>query len=70
MAINPVDSSSNYVSPVQPQPQSRDERIAIKDRDEAAKAAEQAAQAQVAQAAKPTVNTQGQTVGAVINVQA
>lgn len=65
MAINPVDSSSNYVSAVQPQPQSRDERVAIKDRDDAAQAA-----AQAAQAVKPTVNTQGQTVGAVINVQA
>ncbi len=67
MAINPVDSSSNYVSPVQPQPQSRDEREAVKDLDDAAKAA---AAAQATQAPKPTVNTQGQTVGSVINVQA
>ncbi len=66
MAINPVDSSSNYVSQVQPQPQTRDEREAIKDQDNAAKAAA----AQATQAAKPTVNTQGQTVGSVINVQA
>jgi len=66
MAINPVDSSSNYVSQVQPQPQPRDEREAVKDRDDAAKAAA----AQATQAPKPTVNTQGQTVGSVINVQA
>lgn len=66
MAINPVDSSSNYVSQVQPQPQTRDEREAVKDQDNAAKAAA----AQAAQQPKPTVNTQGQTVGSVINVQA
>lgn len=67
MAINPVDSSSNYISQVQPQPQSRDEREAIKDQDNAAKAV---AASQNAQEPKPTVNTQGQTVGSVINVQA
>ena len=66
MAINAVNSSSNYVSQVQPQPQGRDEREAVKDRDDGAKAAA----AQAAQASKPTVNTQGQTVGSVINVQA
>lgn len=68
MAINPVDSSSNYVSQVQPQPQPRDEREALKVRDDAA--AKAAAAAQVAETPKPTVNTQGQTVGSVINVQA
>jgi hypothetical protein len=67
MAINPVDSSSNYISQVQPQPQSRDEREVVKDQDNAAKAA---AATQAAQEPKPTVNTQGQTVGSVINVQA
>ncbi|MHB1115349.1 hypothetical protein [Sideroxydans sp.] len=67
MAINPVDSSSNYVSQVQPQPQPREEREAVKDRDDAAKVT---AATQEAQAPKPTVNTQGQTVGSVINVQA
>jgi hypothetical protein len=67
MAINPVDSSSNYVSQVQPQPQSRDEREVVKDQDNAAKVA---AATQETQAPKPTVNTQGQTVGSVINVQA
>jgi hypothetical protein len=66
MAINPVDSSSNYVSQVQPQPQSRDEREAVKEQDNAAKVAA----AQATQEPKPTVNTQGQTVGSVINVQA
>lgn len=67
MAINPVDSSSNYVSQVQPQPQSREEREVVKEQDNAAKAV---AVAQTAQEPKPTVNTQGQTVGSVINVQA
>lgn len=67
MAINPVDSSSNYVSQVQPQPQSRDEREAVKVQDNAAKAV---VATQTAQEPKPTVNTQGQTVGSVINVQA
>ncbi|MBU0688101.1 MAG: hypothetical protein KJ850_11190 [Gammaproteobacteria bacterium] len=66
MAINPVDSSSNYVSQVQPQPQSREEREVVKEQDIAAKAVA----AQATQEPKPTVNTQGQTVGSVINVQA
>lgn len=65
MAINPLDSSSNYVSQVQPQPLTRDERESMKDKDDAAKAVA-AAQA----APKPTVNTQGQTVGSILNVQA
>lgn len=67
MAINPLDSSSNYVSQVQPQPLTRDERESMKDKDDAAKAAT-AVQAQAAP--KPTVNTQGQTVGSILNVQA
>ncbi len=65
-----VDSikSSNYVSQVQPQPQTQSERISEKendnDRDDGSKAA-------LAQSvSKPTVNSQGQTVGAVINVKA
>jgi len=68
MAIDPVNSGSNYVSQVQPQPQTHSERVAEqendKDRDDASKAA--AAQS----ISKPTVNTQGQTVGSVINVKA
>lgn len=39
MAIKPVDSSSNYISQVQPQPQPREEREAVKNRDDAAQAA-------------------------------
>lgn len=66
MAINPLDSSSNYISQVQPQPQGRDEREAVKDRDNGV----QAAAAAQPVPAKPTVNTQGQTVGSIINVQA
>ncbi len=72
MAINQVNSASNYVSQVQPQPQSHAERVAERendnDKDDAAKAAaaQQAAQAEP----KQTVNTQGQTVGSVINVKA
>ena len=68
MAIDPVNSGSNYASQVQPQPQTHAERVAEKendrDRDDAAKAAV------VENASKPTVNTQGQTVGAIINVKA
>ncbi|MFH2134792.1 MAG: hypothetical protein ABII81_06370 [Pseudomonadota bacterium] len=66
MAINPVDSSSNYVSQVQPQPQTREEREVVKEQDTAVKEVV----AQATQEPKPTVNTQGQTVGSVINVQA
>lgn len=72
MAINPLDSSSNYVSQVQPQPQTRTERVQEqendRDRDDARQTTAAQLQAQVAP--KPTVNTQGQTVGSVINVQA
>lgn len=69
MAINQVNSASNYVSQVQPQPQSATDRAAAEKeaqrvRDEAAKAAP--AQPEP----KQTVNSQGQTVGSVINVKA
>jgi hypothetical protein len=69
MAVSGVGSGSNYVSQVQPQPQTYVERVNEKpndnDRDNVAKAvtAQQ-------EASKPTVNTQGQTVGAVISVKA
>jgi hypothetical protein len=69
MAINPLDSSSNYVSQVQPQPQPYAERVAAKENDN--KAAEEAHRAASAsEALKPTVNTQGQTVGTLVNVKA
>jgi hypothetical protein len=67
MAVNSV-TSSNYVSQVQPQPQPNAERVGEKendgDRDDGSKAAA------VQNAPKPTVNTQGQTIGSVINVKA
>lgn len=68
MAVNSVNSGSNYVSLVQPQPQSYAERIAEKendgDRDDGSKASAAPAQPQ------PTVNTSGQTVGSIISVKA
>jgi hypothetical protein len=61
-------TSSNYVSPVQPQPQSNAERVAEKendkDRDDSSKAAA------VNSTPQPTVNTSGQTVGSIISVTA
>jgi hypothetical protein len=70
MTVNPVNSSSgnNTVSLVQPQPQTQAERAAEieskKNSDEAQKAAAESAKPQA------TVNTNGQTVGAIINVKA
>jgi hypothetical protein len=68
MSVTPVNSGSSYVSPVQPQPQANAERVAEqendKDSDDARKAAAVNVQPQ------PTVNTSGQTVGAVIDVKA
>ncbi|MFA6121156.1 MAG: hypothetical protein WCT35_11535 [Sideroxydans sp.] len=69
MAVSGVNSGSNYVSQVQPQPQTHAERVTEKegdkDRDDGVKvlAAQQ-------EAPKPTVNTQGQTVGSIISVKA
>ena len=78
MSVNTVNTGSNYVSQVQPQPQTFAERtteqVSDKERQDAAKAAAANAQAQaLAQAQtqpQPTVNTSGQTVGTVINVKA
>ncbi len=68
MAVNSLTSGNNYVSHVQPQPQTQAERVAEqarnKERDDANKAA--AANTSV----QPTVNTNGQTVGTVVNVEA
>jgi hypothetical protein len=74
MPVNTINNAgSNYVSQVQPQPQTFADRTveaaSNKDREDAAKAAAAQAQQQQAQA-QPTVNTSGQTVGAVINVKA
>jgi hypothetical protein len=69
MAVNPLNSGANYVSQVQPQPQSQVERAAEiendKDSDDAKKAA-----AATSVPIQPTVNTSGQIVGSVVNVQA
>ena len=74
MATNPVSTASNYVSQVQPQPQSHSERVSeekVKEnarentRDDSANAVK-AAEADI----KQTVNTNGQTVGSIINVKA
>ncbi|ADE12541.1 hypothetical protein [Sideroxydans lithotrophicus] len=69
--INSINSGNNYVSQVQPQPQTPVERAAEKendkDRDDAAKAAAANNSNVLSQ---PTVNTNGQTVGAIINVKA
>jgi hypothetical protein len=68
MAISSIGSASNYVSQVQPQPQSHAERVAEKendgDRDDGGMAAAMNA------ASRPTVNTSGQTVGSIISVKA
>lgn len=68
MAINSINSGSNYVSQVQPQPQSHAERIAEKendgDRDDGGMASAVSATPQ------PAVNTSGQTVGSILNVKA
>lgn len=67
MAINSINSGGNYVSQVQPQPQSHAERVSEKendgDRDDGGMAAVNATP-------QPTVNTSGQTVGSILNVKA
>ncbi len=68
MAINPVNSGNNYVSAVQPQPQQYAERVAERENDKNSEEAKRAAAA--SEAPKPTVNSQGQTVGRVVNTQA
>jgi hypothetical protein len=69
--VNPVNGNAPYISQSQPQPQTATERAVEKendkDKDDAAKAA--AANAQI-QNLQPTVNTSGQSVGAIINVKA
>lgn len=70
MDISSVGSARNYVSQTQPQPQTHTElRVAEKqkdnDKDDAVKAAVVADTQH-----KATVNTSGQTIGALINVQA
>jgi hypothetical protein len=68
MTVNPVNSGTNYVSQVQPQPQTQPERVAeqetLRNREDINKPEAVNAPSQ------PTVNTSGQQVGAIINVQA
>lgn len=68
MTIDSVNSSRNYVSEVQPQPQSHAERVAERendgDRDDGIKAAMNAP------SASATINTSGQVIGSIIHVKA
>jgi len=68
MTVNPVNSGSNYVSQVQPQPQSQVDRVAEQENEKKNDEAKKAAAVSVP--VQPTVNTNGQKVGAVINVKA
>lgn len=61
MTVNPVNSGSNYVSQVQPQPQSQADRLAEEEAKKKAAAASVPVQ--------PSVNTSGQK-GSIINVKA
>jgi hypothetical protein len=67
MTVNPVNSGSNYVSQVQPQPQTPVERVAEQENEKKSDEAKKAAAESVP--VQPTVNTNGQKVGAVINVK-
>jgi len=69
MAVSGVNSGSNYVSQVQPQPQTYVERVKENPKDNGKEASVQSVPAPQ-EAPKPTVNVQGQTVGSVINVKA
>jgi len=69
MAISGVNSGSNYVSQVQPQPQTYVERVKERPVDNGKEADVKNVPAPQ-EATKPTVNAQGQTVGSVINVKA
>lgn len=74
MATNPVSTASNYVSQVQPQPQTRSERVneeKVKEQQRSAAPDDSANAAKAAEEAlKQSVNTNGQTVGSIINVKA
>ncbi len=70
MDISSVGSARNYVSQTQPQPQTHTElRVAEKQKDNDKDDAIRAAAVSDVQV-KPTVNTSGQTVGSIINIQA
>lgn len=69
MAITPVNSGSNYVSQVQPQPQSQAERmVADKESEKAREEAKKAAATSVP--VQPTASAEPKKVGSVIDVKA
>lgn len=69
MAINPVNSGSNYVSQVQPQPQSPAERAATEKANEQAREdAKKAAATSVP--VQPAASAEPKRVGSVIDVKA
>jgi hypothetical protein len=68
MAVSPVNAGSNYVSLVQPQPQTHAERVTEKENDSLRDSREKVVE--TTPPPKPTVNTSGQTVGTVVNVKA
>ncbi|MBU0621469.1 MAG: hypothetical protein KJ795_06460 [Gammaproteobacteria bacterium] len=71
MPVSPANLASNYVSQVQPQPQPQPERAAEQARVEAAKQQQEQPRPAPAEAAlRPTVNSEGQAVGNVINEKA
>lgn len=68
MAVNSVNSGTNYVSQVQPQPQTPAERATEKVKEKTRTDVQKPEAPNIP--IQPTVNTNGQQVGAVINVKA
>lgn len=68
MSVNSVNASNAYVSQVQPQPQTHAERVVEKENAKVIQLANKEPAIKVEQ--PPTVNTQGQTVGTILNVKA
>ncbi len=69
MAINPLNSGSNYVSQVQPQPQSSADRAAAeKANEQAREEAKKAAATSVP--VQPSASSEPKKVGSVIDVKA
>jgi hypothetical protein len=69
MAINPLNSGSNYVSQVQPQPQSQAERAAVEKANEQARE-EAKKTAATGVPVQPSANAEPKKVGSVIDVKA
>jgi ssDNA-binding replication factor A large subunit len=68
MTVNPLSAGNNYVSQVQPQPQTQVDRVAEQENEKKREEAKKAAATSVP--IEPTINTNGQKVGSVINVKA